>query len=80
MRFVYVSAELVAYVRENKKQSILVVASRGSDTNASIPLDSIKGLKQAENIYGGADLVISGKEVKLPGTALSINIWRLPAA
>ena len=79
MRFVYVSAELVAYVRENKKQSILVVASRGSDTNASIPLDSIKGLKQAENIYGGAKLVISANQVKLPGEALSINIWRLPA-
>ena len=79
MRFLYVSAELVAYVRENKKQTILVVASRGSDTNASIPLESIRGIKQAENIYGGAKLVVSGKEVRLPGDGLSINIWRLPA-
>lgn len=79
MRFVYVSSELIAYVRENKKQTILVVVSRGSDTNASIPLDAVRGIKQAENLYGGAKLSVSGKAVKLPGDALTVNIWRLPA-
>jgi alpha-glucosidase len=79
MRFVYVSDETIAYVRENKKQSILVVASRGSNTNASIPLDAVKGLKQAENLFGGAKIKVEGKNAILPSDALSINIWRLPA-
>jgi alpha-glucosidase len=79
MRFVYVSDELIAYVRENKKQSILVVASRGVDTDASIPLEAVKGLKQAENLFGGAKIKVEGKTAILPSDALSINIWRLPA-
>lgn len=80
MRFVYVSNEVVAYVRENKKQTILTVATRGTDTNASIPLDAVAGLKQAENLFGSAKLVIDGKVAKLPTEPLSINIYRLPAA
>jgi hypothetical protein len=80
MRFVYVSNEVVAYVRENKKQTILTVATRGTDTNASIPLDAVAGLKQAENLFGSAKLVIDGKVAKLPSEPLSINIFRLPAA
>jgi hypothetical protein len=80
MRFVYVSNEVVAYVRENKKQTILTVATRGTDTNASIPLVSVAGLKQAENLFGSAKLVIDGKVAKLPSEPLSINIYRLPAA
>ncbi|NBW72928.1 MAG: glycoside hydrolase family 13 protein [Microbacteriaceae bacterium] len=80
MRFVYVSKELVAYIRENAKQSILVVASRGADNSASIPLDSVPGISEAQNLYGGAKLKVVGQKVILPGAALSVNIWRLPAA
>jgi alpha-glucosidase len=80
MRFVYVSNEVVAYVRENKKQTILTVATRGTDTNASIPLDAVAGLKQAENLFGSAKLTFDGKVAKLPTEPLSINIYRLPAA
>jgi len=80
MRFVYVSNEVVAYVRENKKQTILTIATRGTDTNASIPLDAVSGLKQAENLFGGAKLIIDGKVAKLPTDPLTINIYRLPAA
>jgi alpha-glucosidase len=80
MRFVYVSNEVIAYVRENKKQTILIVATRGTDTNASIPLDAVAGLKQAENLFGGAKLTFDGKVAKLPTDPLTINIYRLPAA
>jgi alpha-glucosidase len=80
MRFVYVSNEVIAYVRENKKQTILTVATRGTDTNASIPLDAVAGLKQAENLFGGSKLTIDGKVAKFPTDPLTINIYRLPAA
>ena len=79
MRFVYVSEEIVAYVRENKKQAILVVASRGSDKNATIPVDSIPGIRQAKNLFGGAKLKVTGKQVMLPSEPLTINIWAIPS-
>jgi len=79
MRFVYVSAEVVAYVRESKNQIVLVVASRGKDENASIPAEAIKGISKAKNLYGGAKLKVVGNQVILPNEPLSINIWALPA-
>jgi alpha-glucosidase len=80
MRFVYVSEEAIAYVRENKKQTILTVVTRGMDIKASISLDAVSGLRQAENLFGGAKLFVEGKAVKLPNQPLSINIYRLPAS
>jgi alpha-glucosidase len=77
MRFVYVSAELIAYVRENKKQSILVVVSRGEDPRATIPLDALAGIRGARNLFGGGKLKVIGKEVLLPNEPLSVNIWAL---
>jgi alpha-glucosidase len=77
MRFVYVSKETIAYVRENKKQTVLVVATRGSDKKASIPVEAIKGITKAKNLYGGGKLKVVGKQVMLPSEPLSINIWAL---
>jgi alpha-glucosidase len=79
MRFVYVSDELVAYVRENKKQSILVVVSRGEDPGATIPLDAVAGIRGAKHLFGEGKLKVSGKEVLLPTEPMSVNIWSLPA-
>jgi alpha-glucosidase len=77
MRFVYASAELIAYVRENKKQSILVVVSRGEDPKATIPLDAVAGIRGARNLFGGGKLKVIGKEVLLPNEPLSVHIWAL---
>jgi alpha-glucosidase len=77
MRFVYVSAELIAYVRENKKQSILVVVSRGEDPRATIPLDAVAGIRGARNLFGAGKLKVIGKEVLLPNEPLCVNIWAL---
>ena len=80
MRFVYVSAELIAYVRENKKQSILVVVSRGEDPRAAIPLDAVAGIRGARNLFGAGKLKVIGKEVLLPNEPLSANIWALASS
>jgi alpha-glucosidase len=77
MRFVYVSTELIAYVRENKKQSILVVVSRGEDPRATIPLDAVAGIRGARNLFGAGKLKLIGKEVLLPNEPLCVNIWAL---
>ncbi len=79
MRFLYASNEAVVYVRENNKQSILVAVTRGSDSKISLPKDAIASVAKAENLIGGGELTLAGDRVKLPGKALSLNIWRLPA-
>ena len=79
LRFVYASKEAVAFVRENGKQSLLVLATRGKDNDIVIPRDTVAGLDQAVNVYGGGKLKVGNKKVELPGHKLSFNVWRLPA-
>jgi alpha-glucosidase len=79
LRFVFASKEAVAFVRENGKQSLLVLATRGKDKNIVIPRDTVAGLDAAVNIYGGGKIKVGGKKAELPGHKLSLNIWRLPA-
>ena len=77
MRFVYASKEAVAYVRENGKQSILVVVTRGEDKKISLHKDAVPGLKKAVNIYGGGKIKSDGNHLHLPGHKLSVNAWRI---
>jgi len=79
MRFIYASKEALVYVRENGKQSILVLVSRGQDSKISFPSDAVSGLKQAENLFGGAKIIFQGKSALLPKDGLNLQIWRLPA-
>ncbi len=79
MRFIYASKEALVYVRENGKQSILVLVSRGQDSKISFPSDAVSGLKQAENLFGGAKITFQGKSAILPKVGLNLQIWRLPA-
>lgn len=80
LRFLYASDEAVVYVREHKKQNILVLATRGKDSKIKLPTDAIFGLAQAENIYGGGEIKVGSKAVKLPSSPMSVNVWRLPPA
>ena len=77
MRFIYASKEALVYVRENNKQSILVLVSRGSDSKIRFPTDSVLGLKQAENLFGGAKISFHGKSAVLPKDGLNLQIWRI---
>jgi alpha-glucosidase len=80
LRFLLATNEAVVYVREHKKQSILVSVTRGREAKLKLPQDAIYGLDQAQNIYGGGELKVSGSKVKLPASPMSVNVWRLPAA
>ncbi len=79
MRFVYASAEAVLFVREHKKQSVLVLATRGRDKEIKIAKDAVFGIADAVNIYGGSTIELGKKNAKFAGEKLSFNVWRLPA-
>jgi alpha-glucosidase len=80
MRFLYASDEALVFVRENKKQSILVCATRGKDASIELPLFGLTAPGEAELIYGKSKLVIGKKKVKIEAGKLSFAVWRLPAA
>lgn len=79
LRWLYVSKEALVFVRENSKESILVSATRFEDPNIKIPMDSISDSEAAELLYGEGEIRQLGSSILLPGKALSVNIWRLPA-
>ena len=80
MRFLYASKEAIVFVREHKKQSVLVCATRGKDDAISFDAASVFGLKDAVNLFGGGKVKVGKNKVSLPGDKMSINIWSLPAA
>jgi alpha-glucosidase len=77
LRFLFASENAVVYVREHKKQNILVCAARGRDSRISLPIDCIEGLAEAENIYGGGKIKFRGNKVMLPSESMTVNVWRL---
>lgn len=79
MRFVYASAEAIVYVRESKKQTIVVCVTRGEDKKIKLPKDAVPGLAKAQNIFGGGKLKLDGSFIHLPGDKLTANVWRLRA-
>lgn len=80
MRFLYASKEAIVFIREHKKQSVLVCATRGKDEDIKFDVDAIFGAEQAVNLFGGGKLKVGKKNIHLPGDKMSINIWSLPAA
>ena len=76
----YASDEAVVFVREHRKQTILVSATRGKDSDIKLHKDAIFGLEHSVNLFGGGKIDVKTNTVKLPGDKVSINVWRLPAA
>ncbi|MFM5905166.1 MAG: glycoside hydrolase family 13 protein [Micrococcales bacterium] len=80
LRWLYASDEAMVFIRENAKQSILVVATRGKDDKIEVPIDSAVGLDKAERLYGSAKLKAGKKYAKISAGKVELTVWRLPAA
>jgi alpha-glucosidase len=79
MRFLYSSPEALVFIRENKKQSILVSVTRGADPKISFAIDAVSAIEDAKLIHGSGKIVLGKKKITLSGEKLSFNVWRLPA-
>jgi len=80
MRWLYASDEALAFVRETKTESVLVIASRGKDRRVEFAQDAIAGAAAAENLFGGGVLRIVGRKIRYDAVARDLQIWRLPSA
>ena len=80
MRWLFASKEAVVFVRENKTESILVLATRGRDRKIEFARDALSGVEQAENLFGNGTLRAVGSKIRYESVALDFQIWRLPSA
>lgn len=80
LRFVYADKETLVFCRENKKENLLVVATRGKAKKIEIPTAGIPGVEAAKLVYGQADLRVGKKNVKISADKMSFAIFHLPAA
>jgi alpha-glucosidase len=80
MRWLYTSDEAMAFIRENKTESILVIASRGRDRHIEIPKDALSQAERAVNLFGNGNLRVVGSKVRYDAVKLDLQIWRLPSA
>ena len=80
MRWLYASDEAMAFIRESKTESVLVIASRKKDRRIEFPKDSVGGAENAENLFGNGELRVVGGKIRYEAVALDLQIWRLPSA
>jgi len=79
LRFLYASKEALVYTRENGKQTLLMIASRGSDRKIRFAHDAVVGLEKAERIYGHGKLKFDKKSANFSAKKVSFTVFRLPA-
>ena len=80
MRWLYSSDEAIAFVRESKTESVLVIASRGRDRKLQFSRDAISGAEGATNLFGNGLLRVVGGKIRYDAAELDLQIWRLPSA
>ena len=80
MRWLYTSNEALVFVRENRTESVLVIATRGKDRKIEFPRDAVSGAESAVNLFGNGQLRVVGGKIRYESKALDFQIWRLPSA
>ena len=78
MRFILASEEAVMFVREHKKQTLLVLATRDAVKDVDFDIEAVTGIASAEIIYGSAKIRCTTKLAKVSSPKLSLTVWRLP--
>jgi alpha-glucosidase len=80
LRWLYASNEALAFARETKTDTVLVIASRGKDRRVEFSAEALPSVLAAENLFGGGNLRAVGTKIRYDATALDLQIWRLPSA
>jgi alpha-glucosidase len=80
LRWAYVDADRIVWLRETDEQSMLVLLARasGHPIALSAPLLGLDNGSQARNVYGGATLTARAGLAVLPGDGPMVQMWELP--
>jgi alpha-glucosidase len=71
LRYAYVDADVIAYLRETRDERLLCLASRDEHAPVRLPL-----AERLETLYG-ADAERDGADVLLPAAGPAFHVWRL---
>lgn len=71
LRFVHVSSDVVAFLREAPQESMVVLAAR----DGAAEQVSIAPWLTAENVYGGAERIGGGARIRVDGA--TFQVWRV---
>ena len=75
IRYVHVSEDAIAYLRETDSERILCLASRDEHATVRLPLAAL-ACRELETLYG-ADAAVEGGDVLLSPDGPSFDAWRL---
>ncbi|WP_341358236.1 glycoside hydrolase family 13 protein [Georgenia sp. M64] len=75
LRWAVVDDDAVAYLRETSDERVLVLLARAPWSGARLPASL--AADGAENLYGGAPLLVGPGGVELPGDGPGAQVWRL---
>jgi alpha-glucosidase len=75
IRYVHVSADAVAYLREARDEAALCLAARREHAPVRVPLRAL-GARELETLYG-ADVSIDDDEAVLPNGGPAFHAWRV---
>ena len=79
LRFIFADEETLVFTRESKRETLVVVATRGTSKLLKIPVDAIPNWQNAKLVYGGAKLSFGKKTAKISAKKLEFAVWHLPA-
>jgi alpha-glucosidase len=79
LRFVYADDETMIYTRENKRETMVILATRGKTKGVEISVNAIPGLKNAKLVLGEAKLSAGKKTAEFSAHKMSFAVWHLPA-
>jgi len=78
LRWVYADAHRVVYLRETAAQRVLVLLSRGSGPNISVPVGAL-GLQddqQFDSLYSDTTAQRIGDRLVISGDGPAVGVWR----
>ncbi|HSO05465.1 MAG TPA: glycoside hydrolase family 13 protein [Candidatus Limnocylindrales bacterium] len=80
LRWAYVDADRIVWLRETEGESILVLLARagGDPITLRAALLGLHEGAQARNVYGGATLTAGAGLAVLPGDGPMVQMWQLP--
>ncbi len=80
LRWAYVDADRIAWLRETDEESILVLLARAAGHPITLSAATL-GLEEgsaARNVYGGSTLSARAGLAVLPGDGPMVQMWELP--
>ena len=77
LRFVYADQETVIFTRESKRETMVVLATRGKVKGVEIATESVRGIADAKLVYGNAKLKAGKKNATFEAGRMAFAVWQI---